>query len=111
MNLWGYLIDYLCKVEVNDLGEDLWSLSRTYESSYLDSGLSFSTSAASKCESETSPHLIDDDFDEPLAFVHTSSRLSRKMFNSRQERYREVAVQTDFRDFLQGIDYSKDKDN
>ena len=90
------------QVSVLELGEDdPWSLSRTFESSYLDSGLGLEFSESQNLDS--SPHLLDDDLDEHLAFVHKSSVLSRRTPTNKQERSKEVGIQTDaYRHFLQG---------
>ena len=88
------------QVETTDLGEDDWSLSK-FEASYLDSGLGLELSESQNIDS-SSPHLLDDDIDE-LAFVHKSSVLSKRAFNGRNERNRDVGIQTDaIRDFVQG---------
>ena len=87
------------QVETSELGDDDWSLSRTFESSFLDSGLSVDISLAA---SSISPHVLDDDIGEPLAFVHNASVLSKRSFK-RQEKSRDIAIQTNaYRDFLQG---------
>ena len=87
------------QTDTNEL-EDDGSLNRTFEASYLDSGLGLEMSIDGK----DFPHLLEDYIDEPLAFVHTSSLMSRKSYvNSRNERKRDIAVQTSlFRDFIQG---------
>ena len=96
----GLELDNFFKVSPRELGEDDWSLSRTLESSYLDSGLGLDLSES---HVDSSPHLLDDDLDEPLAFVHKSSVLSRRTPTNKQERSRDVGIQTDaYRDFLQG---------
>ena len=85
-----------------ELGEDdPWSLSRTFESSYLDSGLGLEFSESQNLDS--SPHLLDDDLDEHLAFVHKASVLSRRTPANKLERSRDIGIQTDaYRHFLQG---------
>ena len=100
------------QVETEELGpepaeeESAWSLSRTLESSYLDSGLGLElgeSQTPAPTLATSSPPLLDDDMDEPLAFVHKSSVLSRRTPTNKQERSRDIAIQTDsFRDFIQG---------
>ena len=104
-NIWSQTVwevnDKEIQVESSELGgDDDWSLSRTLGSSYLDSGLSLELSGAT---SSISPHILDDDIDEPLAFVHNASVLSKRSFNKRLEKSRDVGIQTNaYRDFLQG---------
>ena len=59
------------QTDSNEL-EDDGSLNRTFEASYLDSGLGLEMSIDGK----DYPHLLEDYIDEPLAFVHTSSIFS-----------------------------------
>ena len=57
----------------------------------------------SKKNLDSSPHLLDDDLDEHLAFVHKASVLSRRTPTNKQERSRDIGIQTDaYRHFLQG---------